>query len=188
MWAIIEKSSICYPFDDPLHRRVDARSGKADAASEEVMAGSPAVNDWISPEALIDELRRLSARIPQFGAVTREEHRTMVRVAHLDPEFVEAGMGALNANPDAAVTVLDRQEDTNVLQNDLLRWTLAQGELEAMTAGLAGANLRRRHRIGQLVLITYAAFRQMIRYPEWKHLLPWVERMRETNRFGHRRG
>lgn len=151
------------------------------------MAESNEVDDWISPEDLVHELRRLRARIPLFGAVKREEHRTMVRVAHLDPEFVEAGMGALNANPDAAAAVLHGNEETGDLQNDLLRWTLAQGELEAMTAGVAGANLRRRHRIGKLVLVTYGMFRNLIRKPEWKHLLPWVELMKKTNGFGHRR-
>lgn len=152
------------------------------------MAATSKDDDWISPEELVDELRRLRARIPLFGAVKREEHRTMVRVAHLDPEFVEAGMGALNANPDAAEAMMGPHEDTSGLQKDLLRWTLAQGELEALTAGVAGANLRRRHRIGKLVLTTYGMFRNLIRYPEWKHLIPWVELMKKTNGFGHRRG
>ncbi|HEY2093674.1 MAG TPA: hypothetical protein VGJ81_17510 [Thermoanaerobaculia bacterium] len=152
------------------------------------MAESPEVVDWITPEELIDELRRLRARIPQFEPVTSDEHRRMVRVAHLDPEFVKVGMGAINANPDAAAVVIDDREHAAGIQNALLRWTLAQREFEAMTAGVAGANLRRRHRIGQLVLIAYAAFRTMIRQPEWNHLIPWVERMRETNGFGHRRG
>lgn len=151
------------------------------------MSATDKVDDWISPEDLVDELRRLRARIPLFGAVKREEHRKMVRVAHLDPEFVDAGMGALNSNPDAAATVMQPQESTFTLQNDLLRWTLAQGELEAMTAGVAGANLRRRHRIGKLVLITYATFRNLVRLQAWKHLLPWVELMQRTNGFGHRR-
>jgi hypothetical protein len=152
------------------------------------VAESTEVHDWISPEDLVAELRRLRARIPEFGAVTRQEHRTMVRVAHLDPEFVEAGMGALNANPEAAVAVIGPKEDTSTLQHDLLRWTLAQSELEGITAGVAGANLRRRHRIGKLVLVAYGAFRILIRKPEWSYLLPWVELMRKTNGFGHKRG
>lgn len=144
--------------------------------------------DWITPEDLIAELRRLQARIPLFGALTSRQQSAIVRVAHLDPEFVDAGVHSLAANPDAGPLIDPRHDEALGLPEELDRWTLAEQELAALTAGVAGANLRRRHRLGRLVLTTYGIFRQLIKKPEWNHLIPWVERMRNANKFGHRRG
>ena len=144
-------------------------------------------DDPITPEDLIAELRRLRARIPLFGAMTPLQQSAIVRVAHLDPEFVEAGVNSLAANPEAGPMVDPRHDEATGLREDLDRWGFAERELAALTAGVAGANLRRRHRLGHLVLSTYAIFRQLIKKPEWNHLIPWVELMQKTNKFGHRR-
>jgi hypothetical protein len=143
-------------------------------------------DDPITPEDLIAELRRLQARIPLFGAMTPSQQSAIVRVAHLDPEFVEAGINSLAANPDAGPLIDPRHDEAPILRQELDHWSMAERELAALTAGVAGANLRRRHRLGRLVLSTYGIFRQLIKKPEWNHLLPWVELMRKANKFGHK--
>jgi hypothetical protein len=143
--------------------------------------------DPITPEDLITELRRLQARIPLFGAMTPAQQSTIVRVAYLDPEFVDAGVNSLVANPETGHMIDKNHDEATTLREDLERWGFAERELGALTAGVAGANLRRRHRLGHLVLMTYGIFRQLIKKPEWVHLIPWVGLMKRTNKFGHKR-
>ena len=45
-----------------------------------------------NPVALIQGFRFLQQRIPEFTQLSAEEERALIRVATLDPEFIEAGI------------------------------------------------------------------------------------------------
>jgi hypothetical protein len=141
----------------------------------------------IEPEELVDELRRLRARIPRYRQLTAREARAMVRVAYLDPEFVDAGINATEVSEATAGLVGHTSDDLRSEQRDAGRWTAVEDELRAMLGGVSAANLDRRHRIGRIVLQIYAILRQLVRDKDHAHLLPWVETMKRTNRFGHKR-
>ena len=64
--------------------------------------GEEAPADPIEPEELVGELRRLRARIPRYKQLTIREAQSMVRVAHLHPEFVDAGINATDASEVAS--------------------------------------------------------------------------------------
>lgn len=143
--------------------------------------------DPITAEDLVIELRRLRDRIPMFQQLTRREARSMLRVAHLDPEFVDVGVNSISAHGVAASHVGYTEDELRAMQEEHGQWTAVETELEAMAAGVAGANLKRRHIIGTSVLLVYNLFRNLIRQDGHSDLIPWVNRMRETNRFGHKR-
>jgi hypothetical protein len=143
--------------------------------------------DPITAEELVSELRRLRDRIPMYQVLTRHEARAMLRVAHLDPEFVDVGLNSISAHDVAASHVGYSEDELRAMQEEHKHWTAAETELQAMAAGVAGANLKRRHIIGRSVLLVYNLFRMLIRKDGNADLIPWVTRMRETNRFGHKR-
>ena len=56
-----------------------------------------------------------------------------------------------------------------------------------MLEGVSAAILARRYRIGLATLQAYSIARQLVRKKENADLLPHVENMRRTNRFGRKR-
>src|SRR5437764_13490222 len=101
------------------------------------MTESSAPVDPITADELIAELRRLRDRIPMFQQLTRSQARSMVRVAHLDPEFVEAGVHSISAHAIATAHTGHSQEELQTIQQEHDRWTAVEAELQAMTSGVA---------------------------------------------------
>jgi len=80
---------------------------------------------------------------------------------------------------DHAVLISERE--------DAARWSAVEDELGTLLAGVAAANLGRRHRIGLAALQIYSISRQLVRRKENADLLPHVDNMRRANLFGRRR-
>jgi hypothetical protein len=138
----------------------------------------------ISPEELVAELRRLRARIPEYQQLTGREAQGKVRVAYLDPEFIDIGVNAIGAydGPPSLIGV-DAEELRGELSNSD-RWTGPQHELKAMLDGVSSANLARRNRIGTTILAAYEIFQRLITLGEHPELIPFVEAMRRAYRTG----
>ncbi len=131
----------------------------------------------IGPEELIEELRRLRARIPGYEQLTTRQRRSLTRVAQLNVEFVESGIAAAGAYPAA--------KDVSG------RWTTVEHELSSMLGGVAGANLKRRHGIGAAILLIYGVISRLVRRSEHSELIPFVQQMKRTNHIrgkGRRKG
>jgi hypothetical protein len=62
-----------------------------------VVASDAAELALANPVALIEGLRYLQQRIPGFTQLSAEEERSLIRVASLDPDFIEAGIRAGSA-------------------------------------------------------------------------------------------
>src|SRR5947199_4532261 len=120
--------------------------------------------DPIDPEELVAELRRLRARIPHYGQLTTQERRSMMRVAYLDPEFVDSGINAFGAYPlakEVAGWTADELRDEYGASG---RWTAVEDELTAMLQGVTAANLRRRFHIGTAVLKIYVILKRLVKF------------------------
>jgi hypothetical protein len=137
---------------------------------------------FFDPTELVAELRRLRERIPNYGQITNREAQSMVRVAHLDPAFVGAGISAIGAFPRAKDVVGWTGEELTVSQEEAARWTAVEDELSAMLQGVSAANLKRRHAIGTAVLYAYAIFRRLAKEDEHSNLIPYVDEMKRTSR------
>lgn len=137
---------------------------------------------FIDPTELVAELRRLRERIPNYGQITNREAQSMVKVAHLDPAFVGAGISAIGTFPRAKEVVGWTGEELTVSQEAAARWTAVEDELSAMLQGVSAANLKRRHTIGTAVLFAYTIFRRLVKEDEHSNLIPYVGEMKRTSR------
>jgi len=135
----------------------------------------------IEPEELIQELRRLRERVPNYGQLPIQQARSMVRVAHLNPEFVSAGLSAAGAYPGTQSLTGMTSDELWQQNEDAARWSGVEDELTAMLAGVKAANLKRRHNLGQAILQLYTALRGLVKKKEHSHLIPFVELMKQTN-------
>ena len=144
------------------------------------MSDDPEVTP-IGPGELVGELRRLRARIPKFEQLTVRQTRSMTRVAHLNPEFVEAGLVTGGADPYLSKVIDSPIEELWQQREEAQRWTAVEDELTAMLRGVRAANLKRRHAVGAAVLQIYDVVRQLVRKKEFHHLLPHLAQMKLVN-------
>jgi hypothetical protein len=144
------------------------------------MSDDPEVTP-IDPAELVQELRRLRERIPKFQQLTVRQTRSMTRVAHLNDEFVEAGLVTGGADEHLVAVIGSPVQDFWRERQDAQRWSAVEDELTAMLRGVSAANLKRRHAVGTAVLQIYAVARQLARQKEFHHLLPHIEHMKRVN-------
>lgn len=135
----------------------------------------------IEPAELVQELRRLRDRIPKFEQLTIRQTRSMTRVAHLNAEFVEAGLNTGGAVEIVQTIIGAPVEDFWQQRADAERWSAVEAELMSMLRGVSAANLKRRHAVGTAVLQIYAVVRDLVRKKEFHHLLPYLAEMKRLN-------
>jgi hypothetical protein len=145
-----------------------------------VPAGQPPA--LLDPETLVLGLRHLRQRIPGFVQLSLDEQRAMTRAAYLDPEFIAAGIHAAGATTAyenlLGLTAEELREEDELTR----RCDHAIREVEALLKGMADANLQRKHRVGQAILLLYAALGRAMRHPsaEIALLRPYYEEMQRA--------
>ncbi len=141
----------------------------------------------LTPEQIVEQLRLLSLHVPDFGPLPIPSARALRTTANLDPEFVYASIDTIGASQQVASAVDGNPKALGAESTDVARWSTVETALKVMFEGVAAANLARRHRLGLTALQVYGIARQLVRKKEHADLLPHVERMRSTNRFGVRK-
>ncbi|HEX9986360.1 MAG TPA: hypothetical protein VGF69_24090 [Thermoanaerobaculia bacterium] len=134
------------------------------------------------PEMLVDGLRYLQKRIPEFTQLTVQEKRSHARAANLDPEFIDAGLQVAAVWSQTEAMVNRSAEDLDEEQAEIRRWDNVVVELRAITAGIEAANLKRKHRLGKAILKIYNIVGILLDRPrpEDAHLRPYYENMKRA--------
>lgn len=141
----------------------------------------------INAETLIQELRALRARIPEYAQLTNTEKQQVRRLAYTDPSVVKASIKILDAS-GAVQGLLGRPvEDVRKQMEDERWWDEAEKEVRAILNGIAAANLLRRHRLALTAHQTYQIGRQLVRDKGAQDLLPHVNSMQQLLRAFRRR-
>ena len=141
----------------------------------------------LTPDQIVEHLRMLRQHVPDFGPLPVPDARALRRTAHVDADFMQKAINTIGASEYVTGAIGRKAETISAERDDVGRWSAVEDELRAMLDGVAAANLARRHRIGLFSLQAYSISRQLVRNPEHAALLPHVEGMRRTIRFGRRR-
>ncbi len=138
----------------------------------------------VDPDTLVQGLRYLQQRIPGFVQLSLDEQRTMIRAAHLPPEFIDSGIQAFGAWDEAKDIVGRSGEQVEAGTNRIRRWERALRELRVLESGIEGAILREKHAIGLAVLDLYNALGRVARrrHGRLAHLRPYFEEMQRAYR------
>lgn len=132
------------------------------------------------PEAIVEGLRALQQRLPEFSPLTVDEERSMASVAYLDPEFVEAGLHAAGAWERSEVVMAMTVDELRALADRVRRWDNVERELTTLLKGISGANVKRRHQLGVALLELYSVLGRVTRRPGNERLRPHFEDMRRA--------
>ena len=107
------------------------------------------------PEMLVEGLRYLQQRIPEFTHLSVQEKRSYARAANLDPEFMETGVHAARAWRRTQILVKRSGEELREEHEETRRWDEVVRELRALTDGIEAANVKRKHHLGTAILLIY---------------------------------
>jgi len=141
----------------------------------------------LTPEAVVEQLRAVRESIPEYSQLTVTAKPSLRGPANADLQFVNAAINAIGASPTVQNAVNRTPDGMRQEVLEVSRWTAVEDELKAMLKGVSSSNLIRRHRLGLSALQAYSISRQLVRQPEHANLLPHLDEMRRTNKFGRKR-
>ena len=133
----------------------------------------------IPPEMLTEGLRELQLRLPMHH-FSAEETRSRMRVAYLDPEFVENGLLTATHWPQAKIVLGSTGEELRAESEEIARWDLSIKELRVVLEGMEGANLERKYRLNEKILLLYSILKTTITHPANRRLRPYLEAMKRA--------
>lgn len=141
---------------------------------------APAPDVFATPERIASGIEQLEKRIPEFVQLSVEQKRTKTRAAHLDPEFVRVGIEAAARFSRSAALLGRDAEELRRDEEDVRRWDEAIRSVSALLDGMVGANLTRRHRLGNDILRLYRILGILMSGsdPEVNALRPYYEEMK----------
>jgi hypothetical protein len=145
-----------------------------------VVAGDATPAVIANPVTLIQALRYLQQRIPGFTQLSVKEERALIRVASLDPEFIEAGLRTATIWSETKRITGRSGEELRHEDDEIRRWDETESEFRAAVKGISGANRNRRHRLGTAILDLYYILGTVIDKESHRHLRPYYEEMKRA--------
>jgi hypothetical protein len=136
----------------------------------------------VHPDALIRGFRDLQQRIPGFTQLSVEEEQALIRVATLDPDFLEAGVRAAGAWSQTKTFAGVSEEELREWLDEIRHWDEAEREVGIFLKGISAANRKRRHRLGRAVLRIYMFLGEVVDIEANRHLRPYYEEMKRAYR------
>lgn len=140
----------------------------------------------LQPEAIIEQLRKWQAQIPEFTQLPLEGAARLAGKNRLNPEFTQLALNAIDASPVMANAAGRSAADLRQELGEADRWTSVEDELKTLMNGIAAANRLRRQRVGLSLLQAYHFGLRVAKRKEYEALVPRVREMKRTPKFGVR--
>jgi len=142
----------------------------------------------LTPEEVVEQLRAIRARIPEFVQLPRTRVTDgMRRKARINVEFARGAFSIVGASDVVQGVVGNSADELHRAEDEKARWSAVESELHAMWSGVATANIVRGDRIAQAALQAYNVSTQLVKQTAYAFLLPHVERMKRLPKYGRRR-
>jgi hypothetical protein len=157
---------------------------KKSARKKTALAETP---QMLTPEEVVAQLRGIISSIPDYVPVPKATARARRAASHVRPQFVDSAMSAIDASASVrdALGVTTEQMRADVDQAS--RWSAVADVLREMLGAIDAAVLTRKYRVGLTSLTTYSISRELVRHPDQAILLPHLDNMKRTNRYGRHR-
>jgi hypothetical protein len=146
----------------------------------------PNPNEVATPEEIIQQLRLLQQRIPQFEQLPLSA-RKLLRLSSISPAFEQGMLSAIDKSSALQAVVGQTPVDLRQESSDIARWSSVLDEVSALVKGMNNALTTRRYNLGQALLQAYQASRQLVRTKQHAELIPHVDSLKGLNKFGRKR-
>ena len=142
----------------------------------------------LTPEQVVEQLRALQRRIPDFVQLANgRQMRIIRRRASVNVEFARQAINAVGASQTVQHVVGNSAEEFHDADDEIGRWTAVEAELRALLRGVIDANTLRRERFGLAALQVLNVSRELVRREEHAGLWPHVEAMSRIPKYTRRR-
>ena len=142
----------------------------------------------LTPEQIVEELRAIRNRIPEFVQLPNQRVKDQIRrTASVNVQFAREAISSIGASAIVQDAVRNTPEELHAADDEIGRWAAVESELHALLRGVTAANLVRRQRLGRVALQAYNISRELVKQEEHAELRPYVERMKRLPKFGRRR-
>ena len=142
----------------------------------------------LTPEEVIEQVRAMRDRIPEFAPLAKEQKTgRMKRLARTDPAVLHASIGAVGTSPLIQTVIGNTPDELVHAHAEMTRWSVAENEVRALLDGIAAANLVRRQELGEAAQKTYNVGRQLSQFREHANLVPHVEEIKRLRKLSRRR-
>ena len=133
----------------------------------------------VDAQTLVEGLRYLQQRIPDYTQLSVAETQSLIHVASLDPEFIENGLQTA-AVWDLTKPMTGRSaEELREEAEKCRRMDEVERELKVLLKGVSAANLKQKHRLGSALMLIYNTLRVSIEDRDRK-LRPYFEAMKRA--------
>ncbi|HEX7190663.1 MAG TPA: hypothetical protein VF381_03720 [Thermoanaerobaculia bacterium] len=152
-------------------------------------ADTPQQTPAVTPEGIIQQLRAVSAQIPEVSPLTPQQREVLRRKARTakNGEIVESSISIIGAADLVSQAVGQSADEVHAMCDESGRWSAVEDELRAMLNGVAGANLIRRQKISAIAERAYGVGSQLARDPEHAALVPHVEEIKRLRKLRNRK-
>jgi hypothetical protein len=147
-------------------------------------ADAPQQTPAVTPEGIIQQLRAVSAQIPEVSPLNAQQRDVLRRRAQTSKngEIVETSISMIGAADLVSQAVGQSADDVHAMCDESGRWAAVEDELRAMLNGIVGANLIRRQKIAVIAERAYGVGSQLARDPEHAVLVPHVEEIKRLRK------
>ena len=152
-------------------------------------ADTPQQTPAVTPEGIIQQLRAVSAQIPEVTPLTPQQREVLRRKPQTSKngEIVESSISIIGAADVVSLAVGQSADAVHAMCDESGRWAAVEDELRAMLNGVAGANLLRRQKIAAIVERAYGVGSQLARDPEHSALVPHVQEIKRLRKLSSRK-
>jgi hypothetical protein len=150
-------------------------------------ANPSAPADVLSPEAIVEQLRAISARMGEVTPLTAAQRKALRGRLRTPNPILQASINVIGALDNVSQAVGQPAEGVRALDDEANRWTAVEDELRKMLNGVTGANLIRRLRVDLIAAQAYTIGSQLARDPANAILVPHVQEIKRLKRFSRRK-
>ena len=152
-------------------------------------ADAPQQTPAVTPEGIIQQLRAVSAQIPEVSPLTGQQREILRRQAKTakNGEIVDTSISMIGTADLVSQAVGQSADEVHAMCDESGRWAAVEDELRAMLNGVAGANLIRRQKIAVIAERAYGVGSQLARDPEHAALVPHVEEIKRLRKLSRRK-
>src|SRR5216684_5869964 len=150
-------------------------------------ANPSAPSDVLAPEAIVDQLRAISARMGEVTPLTAAQRKALRGRLRTPNPILQASINVIGALDNVSQAVGQPAEGVRALDDEANRWTAVEDELRKMLNGVTGANLIRRLRVDLIAAQGYSIGSQLARDPAHAILVPHVQEIKRLKRFSRRK-
>lgn len=152
-------------------------------------ADTPQQTPAVTPDGILQQLRGVSAQIPEVSPLTSQQREVLRKLGHTakNGEIVQTSISMIGAEDLVSQAVGQSVDETRAMIDESGRWEQVEDELRVMLNGISSANLIRRQKIAVVADRAFGVGSQLARDPEHAVLVPHVQEIKRLKKLARRK-